>query len=346
MDTPNPAYFDMADSRIHHLVHSGLVPCIVACWGYYLPLLGIDRMKQHWRYLVARYGAHPVVWCLAGEGSIPYYLSEQPHKDQVFQKTGWTEIGRYLKGMDPYSRPVTIHPSQSSRNTVDDPAILDFDMLQTGHSDRSSIPNTILRVTEAYSATPPLPMLNSEVCYEGIGEACRQEVQRYMFWGCMLSGACGHTYGANGIWQVNTRERPYGPSPHGMAWGNTPWDEASQLPGSGQMGLGKRLLERFEWWRLEPHQEWVTPAATAEEYNAAFAAGIPGELRILYLPSGVWGVTVKAIEKDVSYRAYLFSPVDGEERDLGTVEADAEGSWKLPLSRAPIFQDWVMVLHT
>lgn len=33
----NPAYFDMADLRIEHLVNSGLLPCIVGCWGYYLP---------------------------------------------------------------------------------------------------------------------------------------------------------------------------------------------------------------------------------------------------------------------------------------------------------------------
>ena len=50
-----------------------------------------------------------------------------------------------------------------------------------------------------------MPVIDGEVCYEGIGEACRQEVQRLMFWACVLNGACGHTYGANGIWQVNTR---------------------------------------------------------------------------------------------------------------------------------------------
>ncbi|MBM3190321.1 MAG: DUF4038 domain-containing protein, partial [Chloroflexi bacterium] len=32
----NPAYFDMADLRIQALVRAGLVPCIVACWGYHL----------------------------------------------------------------------------------------------------------------------------------------------------------------------------------------------------------------------------------------------------------------------------------------------------------------------
>ena len=92
--TINPAYFDRADLRIRHLVESGLAPCIVGCWGYYLPILGVEKMKRHWRYLVARWGAYPAVWCLAGEGTMPYYLSKQPEKDAAMQKAGWTETSR------------------------------------------------------------------------------------------------------------------------------------------------------------------------------------------------------------------------------------------------------------
>ena len=84
-----------------------------------------------------------------------------------------------------------------------------------------------------------MPVVNAEVCYEGILEASREEVQRLMFWADILSGAGGHTYGANGIWQVNTEQQPFGPSPHGRSWGDTPWTVAYRLPGSGQLGLGK-----------------------------------------------------------------------------------------------------------
>ena len=339
----NPAYFDMVDLRIHHLVQQGLVPCIVGCWGYYLELLGLEKMKQHWRYLVARYGAYPVTWCLAGEGIMPYYLSEQKEEDRDFQKTGWTELGRYVREIDPTGHPLTIHPTDSSSNQVEDRSLLDFDMLQTGHGDRSSIPNTLRLMQEAVEREPALPVLNSEVCYEGIGEACRQEVQRFMFYSCMLSGACGHTYGANGIWQVNGRDKPYGPSPHGMAWGHTSWQEASQLPGSTQVGLGKALFERYEWWRFEPHPEWVDDPATQDNWNRPFAAGIPGQVRILFLPSGVWGITVKGL--DDTYRAFLYSPVDGSEIDLGPAVLEPDGTWQPPLPRAPIFQDWVVVLE-
>jgi len=341
----NPAYFDMADLRIHHLVRKGLVPCILGCWGYYMIFMGVEKMKQHWRYLVARYGAYPVVWCLAGEGIMGYYLAEDRKKDSEIQKKGWTELAKYVREIDPFHHPLTIHPTDSARNQVEDSTLVDIDMLQTGHGDRKSIPNTVRRVKEAYAAAPTIPVINGEVCYEGIGEASRQEVQRFMFWTCMLSGACGHTYGANGIWQVNTKELPYGPSPHGMTWGNIPWDEASQLPGSKQIALGKKLLQRYEWWNFQPHPEWVEPHANEKNYNAPYAAGISGKVRAIFLPSGVWGITVKGIETDASYRAFLFNPVDGSELEIGTVEPDDQGNWRVPISRSPIFQDWVLVLE-
>ncbi|OGV70433.1 MAG: hypothetical protein A3K19_12705 [Lentisphaerae bacterium RIFOXYB12_FULL_65_16] len=340
-----PAYFDMADLRIDWLVSRGLVPCVVGCWGYHLPWLGIERMKKHWRNLVARYGAYPVVWCLAGEGSMPYYLSTDKPKDIAFQKDGWTELGHHVRDIDPYHHPVTIHPTDAARNNVNDTAVLDLDMLQTGHGDRASLGNTLRLVTEAYGREPRLPVINSEVCYEGIGEACRQEVQRLMFWASVLSGACGHTYGANGIWQVNRREQPYGPSPHGMSWGNTPWDEASQLPGSAQLGLAKALLARFEWWRMEPHPEWIEPHWTPQNPLQPFAAGIPGELRIAYLPL-MWNLpTVKALEPGIAYRAFLWNPVNGDEYPAGECRADANGDWRPALPRFPIYQDWVLVLE-
>lgn len=338
----NPAYFDMADLRMEYLVSRGIAPCIVGCWGYYLPIMGEKRLKRHWRYIVARWGALPVFWCLAGEGSMPYYLSKNPEQDANAQKHGWTEIGRYVRSIDPYLRPITIHPSTSARVTVDDPSVLDFDMLQTGHSDRMSIPGTIRLVTESRRQSPAMPVLVGEVCYEGIQEASRQEVQRFMFWACLLSGAAGHTYGANGIWQVNTASQPFGPSPHGRSWGDTPWEVAYRFPGSAQLGIAKRLLTRYEWWRFEPHPEWVEPHWTEKDYVDAYAAGIPGSVRIFFFPA--WhSPTVKSLEPDIRYKAFFFDPVNGREYPLPSVEPDGQDAWKP--APPPIFQDWVLVME-
>lgn len=340
----NPRFFDMADLRVHYLVEQGLLPCVLACWGYYLPWLGVEKMKQHWRYLIARWGAYPAVWCLAGEGAMPYYLSEDKDGDRKRLVEGWSELAAYVRKVDPYGHPLTAHPSRSAREVVNDDALINFDMLQTGHGDRQSLANTLRSVEASYGAEHRMPVLNGEVCYEGIGEACRQEVQRLMFWVCMLSGACGHSYGANGIWQVNRPGAPYGPSPHGRSWGDTPWREAMQWPGSGQVGLAKRFLERYEWHRFAPHPEWVENHATPERTWAPYAGGIEGELRMVFLPSGVWGATLCQLERDVRYRAFLFDPTGGEERAYGPVEVDADGKWKTTPT-LPVFQDWVLVLE-
>ena len=353
-NTVDPAYFDHADLRLHHLVRSGLAPCIVACWGYYLPLMGVERMKKHWRNLVARYGAYPVVWCLAGEASMPFYLSRDRENEERMQIEGWTEMAAYLRASDPYRRPATIHPSGpgSSREDVVDTSDLDFIMLQTGHADRVSLPDTLRIVAGEYAAEPVRPVINGEVTYEGLAESNRQEIQRWMFWACVLGGAAGHSYGANGIWQVNHRDTPYGKSPGGQSWGDTAWDDAYVLPGSGQLGMSKRFLEKYPWWELRPRPDWVEHPATPDEPHGAYAAGIPRKLRFVYVPGEVsargmrtWRIDMKGIEEDVDYRALLFNPVDGSETDLGPVEPDSEGRWRPPWNRAPIFQDWVVVLE-
>ncbi len=218
----------MADLKIARLVDSGLVPCIVGCWGFFLDFAGEAVIKKHWEYLLARYGAYPVVWCMAGEAVMPFYLNEaarDPRGRQDYEgrlRKAWPQVTHHLKSLDPFERPVTIHPTRFGHEMVEDPGLLDLDMLQTGHGSYLSLSNTVSMIDAAVQRKPRLPVINSEACYEGICGSSGADVQRFLYWSCALSGACGHTYGANGIWQLNARDKPYGPSPHGATWGNTP----------------------------------------------------------------------------------------------------------------------------
>jgi len=200
------------------------------------------------------------------------------------------------------------------------------------------------RLNASLAATPKMPGMVGEVCYEGIGGHSWEDVQRFAFWACMLSGAAGHTYGANGIWQINTQEEPYGPSPHGMTWGDRPWQEAYRLPGSGQLGIAKRLFERYRWWEFEPRPEWVEPHASEDNCFLPYAAGIPGVVRVFYSPRPRADLKVTGIEDGARYHAFWLDPRTGKEYDLGIVEPNEQHTWSPP-GRAPLFQDMVLVME-
>ena len=292
----NPAYFDYADRRLRHLVDAGIVPAIVGGWGRggSLESVGIEGYKRHWRNLIAHYGAYPVVWIVGGEAG----------------GKEWTEVARYVRETDPYHRPITMHPFESARSAVTDESVLDFDMLQTGHGDWEAAVKAAPKLVTAYARTPKMPVLVGEACYETHMQTAFEDVQRYVFWSCILSGELGHTYGAAGVWQASVEGDP-GITP---VYDLTTWKTGMNAPGSTQVGLGKRLLESYPWQRFEPHPEWVEAGS--------FAAGIPGEVRVIYQPRREvynWsGIVVKHIERDVPYHAFYFNPVNARRHDLGT----------------------------
>jgi hypothetical protein len=346
-----PEYFDNADQRLQYLVDQGLMPCIVGAWGYHLPWLGTEHMKEHWRYLIARYAAWPVVWCAAGEGTMPFYNSKHGTEEAVLQKKAWSDVIRSIRATDPFGRMITIHPSRSARATVTDPAILDFDMLQTGHQPEGAVGKMARQIRAAYELQPAMPVIAGESSYDGLdlrewgGGVLSSDASRQMFWvGLMNNGAAGGTYGANGIWQVNRRDRPYGPSPHGRSWGSTPWDEAMQRPGSAQVGFAKQFLAQYPWSRLEPKPDtvaWTGEQSSKDDVRPS-ALGWGTELRIIYVPRAR-PVTVQQLEPGVDYAASLFDPVTSNHASMGRVRTDAIGSWHCP---APGHKhDWVLVLE-
>lgn len=338
----NPEYYNEADLRIAHLVHSGIVPCIVGMWGYYLPQMGLEKAKKFWRNLIARYGAYPVVWCVCGEATMPYYLSETKEQDAAQQKAGWTEVMSYVRETDGYRNLVTIHPTQFGREQVEDPWLMDFEMLQTGHNDIDSVSTTAESVLDAVIREPRMPVVNAEVNYEGIMGRSWQNIQRLCFYHSVLNGTAGHTYGANGLWQMSTVKTPYGASPHGRCWGNTPWRDAMQLPGSRQIGIGGAFIRRYRWWEWESHPEWVGAERGETEPYALRAVGIPGKLRVIYIPQCWDPPIVRAFEPDKRYTACYFDPCTGDTTTIGDVTPKPDGSWTPPFP--PEAHDWLLVI--
>lgn len=344
-----PEYFDLADRRLQYLVGAGIVPCIVGMWGYFLPWIRVEKAKQHWRYLIARYGAYPVVWCIAGEANLPYYLTEGFPFDDREQVRGWTEVMRYVRELDPWRRPLSIHPTGlgrlTARGAIDDESLLDFDMLQTGHGQREALGPSVDTLRMSYDAEPRMPVLNSEVNYEALMDKFPAEVVRLIFWPSLLLGAAGHTYGANGIWQCNRRDEAHGASPHGGNYGRIAWDEAMRLPGSGQLGTAKRLLEEFDWMNLQPISDGASWDAAEEDPAgfAPYAADLGPTVRIVYVPDAR-PIRVQRLTPNSDCRVTLIDPVTFVRSKAQNRLVDVNGAINLD---APAHgHDWVVIVET
>jgi hypothetical protein len=346
----NPRYFDACDLRLQTIIRAGILPCILGSWGYHLLTLGEERMTSHWRYLVARYGAWPVAWSLAGETAMSYYLSKDPAGDTEKLRAAWSRVSKAIRSFDPYERPLSAHPRRTSWDDLEDSSALDYLMLQPGHM-RNALGIGVACIADARARFPNKPVVNAEPPYEGHMGTNGPDVQRFAFWSSILSGAAGFTYGAAGIFQANDRDRPTGNRPDGGAFDAATWDEAIRFPGAPQLGRARALLMELPWDRFEPHPEWASTSVRwgAESYDPplrVYSAGIPSECRVHYIPRRYWhwdGAVIHGIEKGIRYRAEYVDPERFARFDLGLVESDAHGDWKAPTT--PYLMEWVLVLR-
>jgi hypothetical protein len=350
MTTINPSYFDLADLRVQWLVKNELLPNIVGVWGYYMKWFGPEKMKKHWQYLIARYGAYPVTYTLCGEVTLAYYtdLGSEWDKYKKQFRAQWSEVARYIQEIDPYDRLLTVHPGPGIHDglpPIDDMSAIDFVMSQPGHTGFHTVPTSYRFLKRFMTQFPDKPVMNGEVCFEGMFGSALHDVQRFNFWSNIMMGTAGFSYGVEGIWQFNTEEELFGASPTGSTWGNVPWEVAYQYKGSEHLGLGRKIMLDYDFNRIEPHPEWLDGHATEENVYGPYFAGIPGELRMVFFTklSKRYFSHITNLEEDVDYTYQFIDPLTGREYPKGDVAKDSENKWKIP--KEPISQDWILVLE-
>lgn len=346
----NPGYFEAVDARLRTLIAHGIVPCLMGSWGYHLLFMGAERMAAHWRYMVARYAAWPVILSLAGEGAMPFYLSTDRAGDSERLRQAWPAITKQVRATDPWRRPLTLHPRSASWDDTLAPELLDFHMLQCGHMPQSPQFGVDLLAT-GRGRYPTLPIVQGEPPYEGHGGTNGPDTQRWCYWSTMLGGAAGYTYGAAGIFQANDRARPTGFRPDGGAFDRQTWDESLVLPGAQQVAMAHRLLIELGFAHCTPHPEWlhVDLQWGREHYHPpfqTFAAGIAGELVIGYIPLRWYhwdGALINGLTPGNRYRAWYLDPEVFTRHEDGEIVADAQGQWRGPTF--PYMHDWVVIIQ-
>lgn len=352
----NPKYFDYADRRIQHLIDSGIVPAIVGAWYNAMDQIGEEKLRKHWRYIVARYSAYPTFWVLGGE------VLDRPGEDGP-----WTNLARYLRSIDPYNHLITVHERTPDLLPLHDESLMDFHLFQPGHFGWSTIAVEVAQLNLHYARTAiTKPLVVGEAGYEAIAKTHLEDFQRVAFWLAMLNGAAGFTYGAVPTFEAYTTDKPL----HRIRWSLLDWKEGMNLPGSYQLGIGSKLLREYEWWRFVPRPDWIIPRGTTmlearndddrnkfhanlksewgdwmrsgepvpmsewRQRNGTFrlpyAAGIPGRVRFVYMPFfdliPPHPPTILNIEAGTVYRAYYWETSLGIKIDLGRVARPPPGA--------------------
>ena len=298
----NVAAFQRLDRMVAAVNAHGLVASPVMLWTLTESdpgqTLSEDDAIALCRYMVARWGAHNVVWMLGGDGR---------YQDTVDR---WKRIGRAVFG-DESDRLVTMHPCGTSwvGDWFGGEPWFDFLGYQSGHG----LPE---RTSRWIAEGPPaqrwrdlaLPIINLEPNYEGHPAYSSDHVisaldVRRAAWHSLLSSpTAGVSYGTNPIW-VWSEEIGVAPG-HSRLRDVPPWREALETEGIAGMSALRRILDDVEWWRLRPAQEmlgkqpgeadprdWIAVAATeARDTVVAYAPG-GGEIILTgELPGGraVW----------------------------------------------------------
>lgn len=338
----NPVYFKRLDRYVDAINDAGLLAVPVLLWairgdenpGYYLPE---DQKIVLAEYMIARYGAHHVIWFLGGDGR---YSGENAET--------WKRVGRAVFHRDQH-RLATTHPGGRSWVGQDfrNEPWFSFVGYQSGHGDDEKTFRWLNQgpPSKEWNNQPNLPVINIEPNYEAHnGYTYRKvhtdhSVRRAAYWSLLVAPTAGVTYGGQGIWGWHTKVQA--PADHISTGLGSPWYVAKDLPGAFSMKYLHEFFRGIEWWRLIPAQDILAEQPGREDASKFIAAAKSqaGDLLVVYLPEG-GAVTIRTdtLKNDMSARWY--HPRTGGWLDAGKVEQSGQTFKTVDRN------DWVLLISS
>lgn len=319
------------DPKMAYIANAGLVNAVGYSWGNAILKCGVERYRVLAKYLVARYGAYPVIWTLAGE--IPGYSpqAQQPMID------AWREIALETERCDGYHNLQSVHlgTDRPFPSIYQGEHWYDFAMSQAGHGDLDMHYNMYADFREKH---PACPLVESEGYYEGAttneiyARVVTPAMLRRLAYTAMQCGGCGYTYGCNGIWELQW-EAGIG----GIGWGDMAWWDGLDLPGADQMTLFRAFYEGVGWHRLRPVNFLLRQRKAINQqldllWQPLFTADDDLKTIVGYFSeSNMKTFTITTLP----YKSYLvrwFDPATGAYQTVCEDARPVEGCWGLPMN--------------
>lgn len=254
----------------------------------------------------------------------------------------WDAMAKGIKSVD-QNHLMTFHPwgESSSSQWFQNSDWLDFNMMQSGHGQRSYAIYKRLLVPD-YNRTPVKPAFDGEPRYEDhpcawnpevLGWFNDADVRQACYWN-LFSGGFGHTYGCHAIWQMLAPGR----EPVGQA--RNFWYDDLDLPGAWDMVHARKLIESRPFTERVPFQEIIKNGYVPETDYMVATRG--KDFVMVYIPTG-WETTL-----DLNLcgwprtKAWWYNCQTGEANEIGEMNASQIKSFKPETGGRG--NDWVLVL--
>lgn len=337
---PNEKYFAHIDWVIRKAEEKGLYIGLLPTWG--------DKVDKQW-------GVGPVIFNETNAYAYGQYLGDRYRNfpniiwinggDRQGGGAGfavWEALGKGIKSRDP-NHLMTFHPwgEHSSSQWFRYSDWLDFNMIQTGHNQRSYAIYKRLLVPD-YESIPEKPVMDGEPRYEDhpvgwkpeiLGWFDDADVRQALYWN-LFSGGFGHTYGNHAIWQMLAPGR----TPIGQA--RNSWDKNLDMPGAWDMIHARRLLESRPFTERVPFQSIIANAYIPETDYVVATRG--KNYIFIYIPTGI-NTEVNLLRCGwVRAKAWWYNPRSGETTEIGTFQGKDIRTFSPPTKGRG--NDWILVL--
>ena len=336
------------DPKVAYLVDRGLV-CALAV-GFHADvddarypndtLGGAEPLKKLAKYVVARYGAYPMIWAIVE----PDQFNDQTRIDR------WRGVGLEFNTHDTYNHPQTVwywgtaYGNKPTYYLNDSPRWVDAIIHQCGHgSSASAAMWPTSQYTWYYDNYPKFPLVEAGGCnFEQINAPNNDEIVRWSLYRAVQAGSFGAGYGAQGIWN--------------MVWDNNDttddfglqhrnWFDAIDYPGGYQMNHLKTFYTDLPWHELVPRpRDWATWNLIQFEFQMpVLKASEGGKVVTVFFPTAYntrGSVGTLHNLSAASYTAKWFNPRTGAYIPISTFITPTNGNWTVP--KKPQTADWLL----
>jgi hypothetical protein len=351
--TLNPAYWQEIDVRLRYLNDKGIIGGLVPAWGdkrrkepfAWRLFPGVEARKRYARYIASRYGAYNVYFIVSGEWHAEIRTRSNVTEQEI--RAEFIEIGNALHEADAHNRMVGIHPMtrHGSVREFNQAKWMSFADYQQNYR--------MLHARILESRPNPGPIINSEYGYflrdsnfDGHVDkdnSMTAESMRHATWDIIMAGGYPVTGYGTTYMGGNRDKGPFNvDDPR-----NDIWERQYHVP--------QNFLSKLEWWRLQPHDDWISSAtARSSDRSVRIASrsllcppkttywllAEPGEHYLVYVRGLKDKVGIELGPRAAGVRkARLLDPRTGQTKPFDVKMLEGRCEWSPPDA-----QDWVLHL--